>query len=322
MNTIDWKKGQNNETKNNETKCEIDYINEMADAVNKLCEMLIDGSKMFDEKNFFSEVKSYITKKDRLLYTYISNFIFSKSEQEVGIIQTNLDKVIDYMFGEELKKDYEKEFREKRIRDIERTQRTVLKIWDHVNLARRQYILFTQKDDNYTRIVEEKMEYAETKILKDINAQLISLVAIFTALSFLIFGGISSLDNIFSGVLNIPILKLMIIGFIWCFCIMNLIYVFMFFIGKLTKLSIKSTEDINANLVQKYPLIFWSNFVIVGLFLLTSWFYFVKNQGYWNQLNFIILKYPTVITIAGFLIIIVFMGVVAKKLLENWKEKR
>lgn len=56
------------------------------------------------------------------------------------------------------------------------------------------------------------MADAELRLSKEMNGQLISLVSIFTALSFLIFGGISSLDNIFVGAKDIPVTKLMIVG--------------------------------------------------------------------------------------------------------------
>ena len=32
-----------------------------------------------------------------------------------------------------------------------------MKLWDHVNLAIRQYELFNQNDERYEKIVEEKM---------------------------------------------------------------------------------------------------------------------------------------------------------------------
>lgn len=137
---------------------------------------------------------------------------------------------------------------------------------------------FKLKDDDYTKVVDEKMQAAGNQLSKEMNGQLISLVSIFTALSFILFGGISSLDNIFAGAKDIPVTKLMIVGTIWCFCIMNLVFVFMFFIAKMTGLNIKSSSDINANLVQKYPMIWWCNFVLIAVLMLSSWAYYVKMK--------------------------------------------
>ena len=57
-----------------------------------------------------------------------------------------------------------------------------MKLWDHVNLAIRQYELFNQNDERYEKIVEEKMKDVEIRLTKEMNTQLISLIAIFTAL--------------------------------------------------------------------------------------------------------------------------------------------
>lgn len=70
--------------------------------------------------------------------------------------------------------------------------------------------MFYYNDKDYEKIVDSKMETAEIKMSKEMNAQLIALVGIFTALSFLVFGGVSSLDNIFLGAKDIPALKLII----------------------------------------------------------------------------------------------------------------
>ena len=87
------------------------------------------------------------------------------------------------------------------------------------------------------------------------NMQFISLIAIFTALSFIVFGGITALDNIFNGMKNFPIFSLLILGSLWGLLICNLVFVFIFFISKLTKLSIKSSEAKIASYVEKYPYI-------------------------------------------------------------------
>lgn len=276
---IEW----NKDTKS--VKCSAgaasDYIREMETAVDDFCERLSKDSKDFSPELFFDKLHDYIVKDERLLYTNITNYIFSLEEEELfGIIQTNLDKVINYMFSEQFELDHiwKPDYDYQR-NPYERTKRTVLKIWDHMNLAKRQYEFFAIKDEGFSNIVDTKMADAELRLSKEMNGQLISLVSIFTALSFLIFGGISSLDNIFVGAKDIPVTKLIIVGTIWCFCILNLVFVFMFFIAKMTKLNIKSTQDVNANLVQRYPLIWWCNFVLISILGLSCWAYYVKSES-------------------------------------------
>lgn len=72
---------------------------------------------------------------------------------------------------------------------------------------------------------------------------------------------VSSLDNIFSNS-GLPVLKLMMVGSVWGLCILNLIFVFLFCVGKMTKLNFKSTDDETADIFQKYPIVWWSDFII------------------------------------------------------------
>lgn len=154
------------------------------------------------------------------------------------------------------------------------------------------------KDEDYSKIVDEKMEIAGAKISKEMNVQLISLVAIFTALSFLVFGGISSLDNIFAGAKDIPILKLVVVGSIWGFCIMNMLFVFMFFVVKIAKLNLSSTDDVNAGILKKYPLVCWCNFAVVSIFILSSWAVYISGEKLSVRLYDLIYKNQT-----GFLVV-------------------
>lgn len=304
---LEWNKGRESETIS-----KVDYIQGMEKEMDNICDMLSVATFEFDAKDFFEKINGYINQNDRLLYTHITNYIFVLDEEDFVTLQTNMDNVVNYMYGEECQKDFSQQVKDKyKKRNFERTQRTVLKMWDHVNLARKQYVMFHHKDKDYTKIVDEKMEYAEAKISKEMNVQLISLVAIFTALSFLVFGGISSLDNIFIGAKDIPITKLMIVGIIWCFCIMNLIFVFLFFIAKITKLDIKSTDDINANLVQKYPLVWWSNLFLISLLMLCCWSYYVKKENISNTIYSILVEHSELFVICGTILIIGIIIVLA-----------
>ena len=110
------------------------------------------------------------------------------------------------------------------------------------------------------------------------NAQLLTMVSIFTALAFLVFGGITSLGSIFSNH-EIPLLKVIIIGCVWGFCLLNLIFVFLFCIGKMTGLNFKSNRDPDANLVQKYPIVWWSDLIILTILFGTLWTYYIRREN-------------------------------------------
>ena len=56
---------------------------------------------------------------------------------------------------------------------------------------------------------DSSIEPFKAELEKEMSAQLLTMVSIFTALAFLVFGGINSLGNIFTNH-QIPILKLII----------------------------------------------------------------------------------------------------------------
>lgn len=316
---LNWDKQKT--TRNVKNISKVDYTQKMRKEMDLICEMLSVATQEFDSKNFFDKIHNYIIQNDRLLYSQMTNYIFLLSDEEFGVLQTNIDNVVNYMYGEEFEKDFEQESNIKLQRIyLERSQRTVLKMWDHVNLARRQYIMFHHKDADYEKIVDKKMEIAEAKISKEMNVQLISLVAIFTALSFLVFGGISSLDNIFAGAKDIPILKLIVIGSIWGFCIMNMLFVFMFFVAKIAKLDLSSTDDVNANILKKYPLICWCNLIVVSIFVLSSWVTYISDEELSTKIYETIYNNQTIFFITGTLVIIGIIYWVTKKLYENIKK--
>lgn len=312
---LNWDKG-----KDEKAISSANYIQDMGKEMDMIFEMLSEETKYFNAKKFFDKIHEYIVKNDRLIYTNITNYIFVLSDEEFGVLQTNIDSVVNYMYGDQYNQDYSKLLEDRNEkRSLERTQRTVLKMWDHVNLARRQYVMFHHKDEDYGKIVDEKMEIAGAKISKEMNVQLISLVAIFTALSFLVFGGISSLDNIFAGAKDIPILKLVVVGSIWGFCIMNMLFVFIFFIAKIAKLNLSSIDDVNASILKKYPLVCWCNFVVVSIFILSSWAVYISGEELSVRLYDLIYKNQTGFFVAGTLVIIVVIVFAAKKLYNNIK---
>lgn len=44
-------------------------------------------------------------------------------------------------------------------------------------------------------------------------------------------------------------------------------------------MNIKSTSDVNANWVQRYPMIWWCNFVLISVLILSSWAYYAKREN-------------------------------------------
>lgn len=137
----------------------------------------------------------------RILYSEITNFIltgnlenqYEKREEFISQILNNIDLIFDYTL-----KVYGNNSDEYRI---------VLKIYDHINLINMQYEDFHTPDEHIENIVntgnaainknvervKEELKNAE----KGIYTQLISIVSLFVAIAFVMFGGVSLMNNIF-----------------------------------------------------------------------------------------------------------------------------
>lgn len=252
----------------------------------------------------FDKILNYIAQYDRFLYSTISNQIYammdsSKESELVEVIVSNLEILVEYTV------DSEKMFHKLETTDqdkknlIEKTKKVILKIWDHVNLAVRQYHVLKQTDEEYEKRFEKQISVYKEKLTKDMNSQMITMVGIFTALAFLIFGSISSLDNIFTNI-KIPLMKAMSIGLIWGLCVLNLVFVFMYCIGKMSELKLSIMDDQNATVFQKYPVVWWSNITLISLLIFTTWTYFIQQHIAGNGIIMWITNHPKMSVIGGY----------------------
>ena len=278
MPTIDLSKG-----KNDEEECiQEEQTKAMQAAINDFFNHLAVKHDQFSNKKAFDELQSYIMQYDRILYSPISNIIYSayensQEEEMIGTLMSNLDALVSYSLDPQviaIRKTALKENQDKKI--VDDTKKAVLKIWDHVNLANQQYKVLKQTDDEYNEKFNRHISSYKEEMTKEMNAQLLTMVSIFTALAFLIFGGISSLDNIFS-INEIPIMKVLATGLIWGLCIFNLIFLFLFCVGKMTNLNFKSTDDPDATVFQKYPIVWWCDLLLLSLLIVCLWLYFMQQ---------------------------------------------
>ena len=279
MPTIDLEKGK---SKSEDFRQE-ENTQAMQTAIDDFFKHLMVKHNEFSQENAFDELQRYIVQYDRILYSPISNIIYSayensQEEELIGTLMSNLDALVSYSLDQTAianRKIAMEEDRDKRT--VDDTKKAVLKIWDHVNLANQQYKVLKQTDDEYNEKFNRRISSYKEEMTKEMNAQLLTMVSIFTALAFLIFGGISSLDNIFS-IGEIPIMKVLATGLVWGLCIFNLIFLFLFCVGKMTKLNFKSTDDPNATIFQKYPVVWWSDLLLLSLLVVCLWLYFMQQH--------------------------------------------
>ncbi len=134
---------------------------------------------------------------------------------------------------------------------------------------------------------------------------MLTLISIFTSLAFIVFGSLSGLKNLFNN-LEGQITRIMILGCIWWLCLINLIFIFLFCIGKLIQSDyISSKKRDTSNIWQKYPIVWWSNYIILSVLLCVSWIYYLENRNGLAILDILLKSNSLVTIISGSLLIFV-----------------
>ena len=252
-----------------------------------LFSLLKYSTEAFDCKDFINKLVEYINKYNRIQYSFLSELIYRSDEDERLTIYTNLDSLINFSSESE----FDLLFKDQDDSKKSQIKKTLLKIWDHSNLASAQYTELT-RDDFYEKFYAEKQEIErEYQDLinsegKKINRELIAMVAIFTAMSFLVFGGLNSLSAILSQTLNeIPVLTICVECFIWGLCIYNMIYLFMYLIGKLIKEEIASR--VSTKFYKRHLVFLFGNGIIIVALIITGWLYFIQTDlnGWYSVLH-------------------------------------
>ena len=319
----------NKTTKQVESKIDDRVVTEeMSEKITEICNLLFTDSDKFDEKNAFNAIFRYIKGYHRLLYSQISNIVYAyynehtteEATNALGTMISNIEKVVAYTGTQDYRDRKAKATNPEDKKVYEDTEKVLIKIWDHVNLAQTQYSGFKQTDEEYKRKFNKSITPFKEELVKDMNAQLLTMVSIFTALAFLVFGGISSLGSIFSNH-EIPLLKVIIVGCVWGLCILNLIFVFLFCVGKMTGLNFKSNLEPDANIIQKYPIVWWSDLIILTILAGSLWAYYIRKENIDSGFNAWCSSYPELAMWGGFgIIILIFIIVLTILMKQTWKK--
>lgn len=194
------------------------------------------------------QFKEYFKKHERFLYSSITPFLIGLNNEKRDFL---LQKFIELSHSEEIATLSEK------------LQVKFLKLYDHVNLVISQNANFNTPRENIAKIVNEETKTISQKInkvskkakidiessKKELYTQLISIVSIFVAISFVMFGGMSLLNNLFdySEMKSIPLLEMICGGSLIGIVMITVIYAFIVFVLRLTGKFEKIDYEVDSN---------------------------------------------------------------------------
>lgn len=220
------------------------------------------SSSDFDFIEWMKEFNSFAKKYDRFLYSAISSAILrEKSEDKITFVMGNVKTIVDRIKKDLNKKDYQitdEALKESIVTVSQAKYKLLIKLYDHCNLANTQRSVYNQTKQDISHLTDDAIKQKVGEYEKDITTQLISLVSIFTALSFVIFGGISVLDNLLQNVRVLPVIKTLLVGDLWLICMANLFILFTKFICIMTKRTfnwVKIVVILNAILILALAII-------------------------------------------------------------------
>lgn len=286
------------------------------DDIKSICTQLVVSSNSFNVEQTYKSVEKFVLKHKRWLYSTVSSFLFDCDDKGVSTFISNLDGLRDYAYQQEASSNSNEE----EMSHYMMLATAIDKLWDHSNLAQAQNQSLHENDDTFRAKFNKNLIPFKAEFAHEMNMQFISLISIFTALSFLVFGGISSLDNIFAEVGFVPVLELTIVGCIWGLCITNLVFAFIFLIAKMTKLNIKSSEKEDATLSQRYPFFVWSNFVLLLILTVAYWLYYIDYADAGGWLLAISRENDRCALICGIIVIGIGFGLLAVLILKKPKK--
>lgn len=225
--------------------------------IGSLCDWL--NSSNFNVESTFQAFHNFNKSNCRILYSSLSNKIFkyfeSKQDYDETIFLFNLDKLLNYSFN----KAHDQSFND--------THKIILKFYDHANLAFKQYTMLKITDKEYQDKFEKQIYPIKSKLSKEINAQMLTMLGIFTALAFLVFGSISSLDSIFEKN-ELPLFKTLSIATVWGICVSNMIFVFLHCAGRMSNLSFSSDGE--------FKIVKWTNSILFGFLFISLIAYLIE----------------------------------------------
>ena len=181
----------------------------------------------FSDANLRSQFETYFQRYDRLLYSAITSFLIELSRKDEDSID-NIVQRISSFYESENAQSMDVKLRNK-----------IIKLYDHVNLVINQNSNFYTSQSNIRKISEEEAQKAKkdvSKVVNDLQSQLISIVSIFVAIAFVLFGGMSLMNNLFNyeNIDRIPLLEMLCAGSLIGIIMIMSIYAFIVFVLRIT----------------------------------------------------------------------------------------
>lgn len=183
--------------------------------INKICEALSMNTQSYDPQKTVKNIESYIesiNKLDRILYSEISNYVYSLEMSQRGVFATNVEKLLLYSLDDELVR--------------EDCKKMIVKIYDHFQLSLYQ---IENVNNIFADSIEESKENLQKEI-KGIEKEYISILGIFASIVLAFVGGITFSTSVLQNISAVSVFRLLLVIDFLAFILINVIYILVKFI--------------------------------------------------------------------------------------------
>lgn len=206
---------------------------------------------IYSPEETIKEIQKYIKidGEKRLLYSEITIYIFTLSDEEIGIVDSNLQKLIDSLKGSDSNSEY---------------KAIVMKLYDHINLARYQAKKIKEALDNKSDALQKTIETQLEERMRHAQKGYITILGIFASVIVTFTAGMIFSSSVLNNIDKVSAYRLIGISLLIGFVTFNLLYVFLSFIYKMTELK-------ENGIPFKYPFLIVNLVFLVASGLLFCW---------------------------------------------------
>ena len=215
--------------------------------INGICKALSLNTQKYDPQITVENIASYISsinKLDRILYSEISNYVYSLEMSERGIFATNLEKLLLYSLDDN-----------NGVNDD--CKKMIVKIYDHFQLSLHQ---IENVNNIFANSIEDAKENLQKQI-KGVEKEYISILGIFASIVLAFVGGMTFSTSVLQNISAVSVFRLLLVVDFLAFVLINLIYILVKFIFTINE---KNTKLFNIKTLNIACL-------VIAMIIVVSW---------------------------------------------------
>lgn len=257
---------------NDNMKMSLEQSKNFGDAkrkINTICKKLTTETQKYDPLNTVRDIDQYINsngKLSRILYSEISNYIFSLEGDKRGVFITNTEKLLLYSLNDENSVTND-------------SKKIIVKIYDHSQLASHQ---IENVNNIFAASIEENKEKLQGQI-KDMEREYITILGIFAAIVLAFVGGITFSTSVLQNISAISVFRLLLVIDFLAFVLINVIYILVKFIFAINKNNEKNTEMFNNKALNTACLVIALVIILTWLFSANKIPHFISEFLPWSK---------------------------------------